>query len=347
MNETGNGGVRQATVESDDNGLRVDRWFKRHYPGLGHGLLEKLLRTGQIRLDGKRIKASEHISTGQIMRLPPQVQTVPEPAARISTDSQAPRSQPESAEKKFAESLVIHKDSSVLVLNKPSGLATQGGSGITRHVDGLLDHLTFGKRQRPRLVHRLDRDTSGVLLIARTVPAAAALAEALRRRDATKIYWALTKGVPKPSRGTIKDALAKEGGFGPHGRDEKMTTADLHDEGAKYALTDYVVLAHAGDEFAWVAAKPLTGRTHQIRVHLASLGTPIVGDFKYGGTASRGLGEIENKLHLHARMIDIGHPDGGRLQVTAPLPPHMLKTWELLGQDPDSMENPFAARQKR
>jgi len=341
------GGIRHATVEADDNDLRVDRWFRRHYPGLAHGLLEKLLRTGQVRLDGKRIKAGEHISTGQIIRLPPQVHSTPELAPRPSTDSQTPRPQPESADKKLAESIVIHKDSSVLVLNKPAGLATQGGSGITRHVDGLLDHLTFGKRQRPRLVHRLDRDTSGVLLVARTVPAAAALAEALRRRDATKIYWALTKGVPKPSRGTIKDALAKEGGFGPHGRDEKMTTTELHAEGAKYALTDYVVLARAGDEFAWVAAKPLTGRTHQIRVHLASLGTPIVGDFKYGGTASRGLGEIENRLHLHARMIDIAHPDGGRLRVTAPLAQHMLKTWQLLGLDPDSMENPFLARPKR
>jgi 23S rRNA pseudouridine955/2504/2580 synthase len=230
-------------------------------------------------------------------------------------------------------------DASVIVLNKPSGLATQGGSGLTRHIDGMLDTLSFERKQRPRLVHRLDRDTSGVLLIARTVPAAAALALSLRHRDAQKIYWALTCGVPKKSRGTIRLALAKAGA---RGRDERMETAEPNDEGARHAMTDYAVLGHAATDFAWVAAKPVTGRTHQIRVHLASLGTPIVGDFKYGGTEARGRGDIENKLHLHARTIDIAHPDGGRLVVSAPLPPHMAKSWALLGFDPDSAENPFA-----
>jgi 23S rRNA pseudouridine955/2504/2580 synthase len=230
---------------------------------------------------------------------------------------------------------VIHKDSSVLVLDKPSGLATQGGSGITEHVDGLLEYLSLGKRQRPRLVHRLDRDTSGVLVVARTVPAAGALSESLRRRDAEKIYWALTKGVPSPPHGRIRSALGKE----KIGRDEKMREVEQESGGAKLAVTDYMVVETAGRDFAWVAVKPVTGRTHQIRVHLASLGTPIVGDFKYGGTAARGRGEIENRLHLHARSIDIAHPDGGRLGVTAPLPAHMQRTWKLLGFDP---ENPAA-----
>ncbi len=230
-------------------------------------------------------------------------------------------------------------DPSVIVLNKPPGLATQGGSGLTRHIDGMLDSISFGKKQRPRLVHRLDRDTSGVLVVARTVPAAAALAQSLRRRDAEKIYWALTKGVPKKGRGTVKLALAKEG---VGGRDERMTPVERDEEGAKHAMTDYVVLGRAGGEFAWIAAKPVTGRTHQIRVHLASLGTPIVGDFKYGGKDARGRGDIEDKLHLHARSIDIAHPDGGRLKVTAPVPSHMAKTWELLGFDPDATLDPFA-----
>ncbi len=334
-------------VAGDEDGIRMDRWFKRHHPAITHGLLEKLLRTGQVRLDGKRAKSNDRLSTGQIIRLPPQVQTAHRPVDKRSTESQTASSQPSEQERIFAEGLVIHKDSSVMVLNKPPGLATQGGSGLTRHVDGLLDYLTFGKKQRPRLVHRLDRDTSGVLVVARTVPAAAALAKSLAQRDARKIYWALVKGVPKKSSGTIKAALIKEGGHGAHGRDEKMVARDPGprvggDDDAKYALTDYAVMDRAGDEYAWVAAKPLTGRTHQIRVHLASLGTPIVGDFKYGGAAARGSGEIADKLHLHARSIDIAHPDGGRLSITVPLPPHMLKSWTFLGFDPKETVDPFA-----
>jgi 23S rRNA pseudouridine955/2504/2580 synthase len=340
--------VETARVDYEENDIRLDRWFKRHFPALGHGMLEKLLRTGQVRLDGKRVKAGAHISTGQIIRLPPQLQTIHKDAHSInerrSTDSQPVRPQINGDERIFAESLVIHKDNSVLVLNKPAGLATQGGSGISRHVDGLLEFLTFGKKQKPRLVHRLDRDTSGVLVVARTAPAAAALSESLRRRDATKIYWSLTKGVPRPHRGTIKGAIAKEG---EAGHDEKMAMVGRDVDGAKHAITDYSVQGTASQEFAWVAAKPVTGRTHQIRVHLASKGTPIVGDFKYGGTEARPRGEIEDKLHLHARSIDIAHPDGGRLTVTAPLPSHMLKTWSLLGFDPNSTDDPFPVVRKR
>jgi 23S rRNA pseudouridine955/2504/2580 synthase len=318
----------EVNVEADDNGIRLDRWFKRHYPTLGHGALEKLLRTGQVRLDGKRAKAGERVEAGQAIRIPPQVANVPaeKPAPKFANH-----------EKNDLQELVIYQDSSVIVLNKPPGLATQGGSGITRHIDGMLDSLMQGKKQRPRLVHRLDRDTSGVLVVARTVPAAAALAESLRRRDASKIYWALTKGVPEKKRGTIKLALAKEGGRGH----ERMTGSTAED--AKHAITDYAVLDRAGDEFAFVAARPVTGRTHQIRVHLASLGTPIVGDFKYGGAEARPHGEIANMLHLHARSIDIAHPDGGRLRVTAPLPPHMLKTWKFLGFDAEAPD-PFARK---
>jgi 23S rRNA pseudouridine955/2504/2580 synthase len=332
-----------ADIGSDDDGIRLDRWFKRHYPALGHGALEKLLRTGQVRLDGKRVKAGDRISTGQSLRLPPQMESVHRAAGEKSTYSQVKHPQAGEQQRTFAESLVIHQDSSVLVLNKPSGLATQGGSGLTEHVDGLLDLLRFDKKQRPRLVHRLDRDTSGVLVIARTVPAAAKLSRSLAERDASKIYWALTKGVPQPHRGSIKLALAKQGGSG----DEKMVGVARDAEDAKFAITDYAVIDHAGQEFAWVAAKPVTGRTHQIRVHLASLETPIVGDFKYGGTDARPRGEIEDKLHLHARSIDIAHPDGGRLRVTAPLSPHMLKTWKLLGFDTNSTEDPFPVVRKR
>jgi 23S rRNA pseudouridine955/2504/2580 synthase len=329
-----------ARIAHDDDGIRVDRWFKRHYPALTHGRLEKLLRTGQVRLDGKRVKAADRVLSGQTVRLPPQVVH--------GGLEEKPRATVKPAMRGSLEDRILYMDKSVIVLDKPSGLATQGGSGLTQHVDGMLDSLAFEKNTRPKLVHRLDRDTSGVLVVARTTSAAAELSRSLAERSAQKIYWALTKGVPKVRRGTIKAALAKESGFGKHGRDERMTTVDKSvGNDAKDAVTDYVVVETAGEELAWIAVKPRTGRTHQIRVHLAALGTPIVGDFKYGGTEVRGKGEIENRLHLHARSIDIARPDGGRLAVTAPLPPHMLKTWSLLGFDAEMTTNPFASSPRR
>ena len=325
-----------AAVDKDEAGLRLDRWFKRHYPALGHGPLEKLLRTGQVRIDGKRASAGDRLEAGQAIRIPPQLQgpTGQQPGApNVSSVSEADRD--------FMERLVIHEDQAAFVLNKPSGIATQGGSGISRHIDGLLDALQGKKRQRPRLVHRLDRDTSGVLVVARTQPAAAALSESLRRRDARKIYWALTKGVPVPRRGVVRLALAKEAGFGKYGQDERMAPANADSEDPKSATTYYAVMGTAANQYAWVALRPVTGRTHQLRAHLAHLGTPIVGDFKYGGEKAQGLGEIEDRLHLHARSIDMAHPEGGRLRATASLPPHMVHAWRLFGFDPDSTADPF------
>jgi 23S rRNA pseudouridine955/2504/2580 synthase len=318
----------QRQIAEDDDGIRLDRWFKRHYPALTHGRLEKLLRKGEVRLDGKRAKAADHVAAGQTLRLPPQV-------IHDKSEPRVKTVQPVKTSFKL-EDTILYMDKHLFVLNKPPGLATQGGSGLKEHVDGMLDQLSYEKTVRPKLVHRLDRDTSGVLLIARTAQAAAGLSRELARRDAKKIYWALVKGVPEQRRGLIKGALAKEG---TRGKDERMEISD--DEDAKFALTEYAVMATAGKEFAWVAAKPVTGRTHQIRVHLASLGTPIVGDFKYGGVAARGRGTIPDKLHLHARTLDIARPDGGRVQVSAPLPPHMLKSWSLLGFDPEDTRDAF------
>ena len=331
------------TIDEDDDGIRLDRWFKRHYPLVTHVLLEKLLRKGEVRLDGKRAKAADRVAAGQAMRLPPQV-------------VHAKDLRPEKAETKHPltskdmgslADRILYMDKQVIVIDKPPGLATQGGSGLSKHVDGMLESLQYEKPTRPKLVHRLDRDTSGVLLIARTALAASGLSASLALRDTSKVYWALTRGVPKQKHGVVKGALAKEGGHGPHGRDERMAMTEEGEEGAKFSLTEYAVMATAGTEFAWVAARPITGRTHQIRVHLASLGTPIVGDFKYGGAESRGRGDIADKLHLHARSIDIGRPDGGRLQATAPLPPHMVKSWKLLGFDPDDKRDPFPPKKTR
>jgi 23S rRNA pseudouridine955/2504/2580 synthase len=321
------------TIAEDDDGIRLDRWFRRHYPGLTHARLEKLLRKGEIRLDGKRAKAADRILAGQSMRLPPQVVH-----AKVE---ERPKAAPVRTTRRL-EDAILYMDKHLIVLNKPSGLATQGGSGLKEHVDGMLDQLSFEKTSRPKLVHRLDRDTSGVLLVARTAQAAAGLSRALASRDASKVYWALVKGVPKQKHGIVKAALAKEG---VRGKDERMTVSQ--DEEAKFALTEYAVMGQAGQEYAWVAARPVTGRTHQIRVHLASLGTPIMGDFKYGGTDVKGKGAIADKLHLHARSIDIARPDGGRLRVIAPLPPHMAKSWDLLGFDADDKRDPFPAKKKR
>jgi 23S rRNA pseudouridine955/2504/2580 synthase len=324
----------QRQIAEDDDGIRLDRWFKRHYPALTHGRLEKLLRKGEVRLDGKRAKAADHVTAGQTLRLPPQV-------IHDKSEPRVKTVQPVKTSFKL-EDTILYMDKHLFVLNKPSGLATQGGSGLKEHVDGMLDQLAYEKTVRPKLVHRLDRDTSGVLLIARTAQAAAGLSRELARRDAKKIYWALVKGVPEQRRGLIKGALAKEG---TRGKDERMEISE--DEDAKFALTEYSVIATAGKDYAWVAAKPVTGRTHQIRVHLASLGTPIVGDFKYGGVAARGRGEIPDKLHLHARTLDIARPDGGRVQVSAPLSPHMLKTWTLLGFDPEDARDAFPPQKSK
>jgi 23S rRNA pseudouridine955/2504/2580 synthase len=331
------------TIDADDDDIRLDRWFKRHYPAVTHVLLQKLLRKGEVRLDGKRADASTRVVAGQAMRLPPQVVH-----AKPSEKPQPDEVKPHPLATKDMGSLadrILYMDKQVIVIDKPPGLATQGGSGLTKHVDGMLESLQYEKPTRPKLVHRLDRDTSGVLLIARTAQAASGLSQSLALRDTSKVYWALVRGVPKQKHGVVKAALVKEGGHGPRGRDERMAVSDEDD--AKFALTEYAVMGTAGQEFAWVAARPITGRTHQIRVHMASLGTPIVGDFKYGGTGARAKGEIADKLHLHARSIDIGRPDGGRLQATAPLPPHMLKSWKLLGFDPDDRRDPFPPKAKK
>ena len=320
-------------VAENEEGLRLDRWFKRHFPQLGHVPLEKLLRSGQIRIDGKRAHAGDRILSGQLIRIPPQLERLPAQSAPPVTISETDR--------EWIRNLVIYEDSSVIVLNKPSGIPTQGGSGVKRHIDGLLAGLQDNKRQRPRLVHRLDRDTSGVLVVARTVPAAAALSLSLRQRDARKTYWALTKGVPVPRSGTIRMALEKQPGFGPRGTDERMVTAPEPGEAAKTAITHYAVIDTAAGKYAWVALRPVTGRTHQLRAHLAHIGTPIVGDLKYGGESAAGQGEIENRLHLHARSIDIAHPDGGRLAVSSPLPAHMQHAWKLFGFDQTRDIDPF------
>ena len=320
--------VQTIPVAAADGEIRLDRWFRRHFPGLGHGRLEKLLRTGQVRVDGRRAKAGDRIAPGQVIRVPP------------LGDLSAPRPQeapaPRPRDIAMLERAVLHVDDDVIVIDKPPGLAVQGGTNTERHLDAMLDALRFGAKERPRLVHRLDRDTSGVLVLARSAAAAAALARAFRDKTTQKIYWAIVVGLPKPRRGRIDQALAKLPG--PAGE----RVAPDEDEG-KRAVTYYRTVSHAGDKLAWLALQPVTGRTHQLRAHCVALGTPILGDGKYGGAAAHPAG-VPNarKLHLHARALSLPHPGGGRLAVTAPLPPHMKETWAFFGFDEAEEAEPFA-----
>jgi 23S rRNA pseudouridine955/2504/2580 synthase len=326
------GTIETVTVDGEDGPLRLDRWFRRHYPALAHGRLEKLLRTGQIRVDGKRAKAGDRLASGQAIRIPPL------DAAPSTAPIKPRRLLP--ADEAMLQGAVLHRDEAVIVLNKPPELAVQGGTKSERHLDGLLDGLRFGNAERPKLVHRLDKDTSGVLVIARSAAAAAVLTRAFRDKTTRKTYWALVVGLPKPPQGRISLALAKGPGRNGSGRGRERVRADP-DEG-KPAITYYRVVDHVGERASWLALLPVTGRTHQLRAHCAAIGTPIFGDGKYGGAAAHLDGPPgSRRLHLHARALAIPHPQGGILRVTAPLPPHMRQSWEFFGF-PDDAEDPFA-----
>ena len=319
--------VETVTVEGEDGPVRIDRWFKRHYPALAHGRLEKLLRTGQIRVDGKRAKSSDRLMPGQAIRIPPL-------DAAPSLASTAPR-QLLPADEAMLRNAILHQDELVIVINKPPGLAVQGGTRSERHLDGLLDALRFGHAERPKLVHRLDKDTSGVLVIARSAVAAAFLTRAFRDRTTRKIYWALAVGVPKPPQGRIALALAKRSGQGG-----ERVRADP-DEG-KHAVTYYRVVDSVGGRVSWLALLPVTGRTHQLRAHCATIGAPLLGDGKYGGAATHIAGPPgARRLHLHARTLSIPHPHGGILKIAAPLPSHMRQSWEFFGFSADAPD-PFS-----
>ena len=345
------------TVEADEAGMRLDRWFKTHYPELSFGHLQKLLRSGQIRVNGGRVKTNARLAPGQAVRVPPLGQgglegvlrenRPPElerhgeppltggekagagglhapgkaaPAKRPTTDAEALRA------------MILYEDDEVFVFNKPQGLAVQGGSGLSRHVDAMLEAFRDRKGQKPRLVHRLDRDTSGVLVVARTRLAAQKLTASFRTRSTRKIYWALVMGVPKPKQGRVSTWLAKEGT--PDG--DRMRVARHGTDNASHAISLYSVVETAGQKLAWLSMRPVTGRMHQLRAHAAHIGHPMIGDPKYF-TAEESWdfpGGIQKKLHLHARRIVIPHPaNGGTIDVTAPLPPHMQQSWNLLGFD--------------
>jgi 23S rRNA pseudouridine955/2504/2580 synthase len=325
-------GVQSIEIGPNDGDIRLDRWFRRHFPGLNHIQLEKLLRTGQVRVDGGRVKAAHRLEPGMVVRVPP----LDDRAAATPEERNYRQRLVKPAEAARLKALVLYRDDEVIAIDTPPDLAVQGGTNQTTHLDGMLDALQFEASERPRLVHRLDKDTSGVLLLARTAKSAAWLAAAFRDKTARKTYWAATAGVPRPHRGKIDLPVAKA----RIGTREKMAVdEDMGDR----AVTYYSVLDQAAQKAAWTALMPLTGRTHQLRIHLAAIGTPILGDGKYGGGAAVLAGlEHGRKLHLHARSIALRRPDGALLQVTAPLPAHMRATWAFFGFAGDTKGDPFA-----
>jgi 23S rRNA pseudouridine955/2504/2580 synthase len=313
--------VQNVAVTPDEAGMRVDRFLEARFPGLSFSHIQRVIRKGELRVNGKRTEPKNRLEAGQMVRIPPLRLDVPKPR------DDAPPAQKDRA---FLKSITLYEDDDVMVLNKPIGLAVQGGSGTTHHLDGLLEVLRDAHGQRPRLVHRLDKDTAGCLLVAKTRFAAAALAKTFRSRAARKVYWALVAGVPKVQQGRISTYLAKE----EREEDSFMRVAEHGDKGASHAVTYYAVVETAALLLAWLSLKPVTGRTHQLRAHMAHIGHPIVGDPKYFTIENWQLpGGMQNKLHLLARRIAVPHPRGGVIDVSAPLPPHMQQSWNLLGFD--------------
>jgi 23S rRNA pseudouridine955/2504/2580 synthase len=313
-------GVQTVAVTADEAGMRVDRFVEARFRGLSFSHIQRIIRKGELRVNGKRAQPKQRLLAGQSVRIPPLRLEAPKPG---TTGGDAKT-------REFLRSITLYEDADVLVLNKPIGLAVQGGSGTPRHLDGMLEALRDAQGQRPRLVHRLDKDTAGCLLVAKTRFAASALAKTFRSRSARKIYWALVAGVPKPHQGRISTFLAKEQAE----NDSFMRIARHGEKGASHAVTYYAVIDTAARQLAWLSLKPVTGRTHQLRAHMAHVGHPIVGDPKYFAKENWELpGGMQNRLHLLARRIVVPHPRGGTIDVTAPLPPHMQQSWNLIGFD--------------
>ena len=319
--------LENIVITDADDGQRLDRWLKKHFSGVSFGQMQKILRTGQLRIDGKRAKGDARLVKGQIVRIPPQLRGI---GVVVEREGVSPK------DAAFIQSLVIYKDDDLIAINKPSGLATQGGSKINRHVDGMLDALRYGHEERPHLVHRLDKDTSGVLLLARSTAAAREMGHIFAGREIRKYYWAITVPAPLEAEGRIRSAIAKVEGRGG----ERMMAVD--EDSGKMSLTMYHTVDSLGDQIAWVAFWPRTGRTHQIRVHAAQMGCPLLGDGKYGHDEADELvfnsilagPEMASNLHLHARRLIFNHPrTGKKVDIVAPLDGHMKKTFAHLGFD--------------
>jgi 23S rRNA pseudouridine955/2504/2580 synthase len=342
-------GVQSLTVGPDEAEQRLDRWFRRRFPQVKQGLLEKLCRKGDVRVDGARVKASARVVPGQVVRVPPLPGALPDEIER----SERPKAnEPSADEARMLLDAVVWRDDHMIVLNKPPGLAVQGGTGQQRHLVAMLPALRFGRGDDPRLVHRLDKDTSGLLVLARTGAASVELSRLFRSRAVEKIYFAVVAGRPEPARGIVRYGLVKAGGKGEGEKMRPIHPGEVEATGgAKHAVTEYRVIDQAGGRAAWVALKPVTGRTHQLRAHMAAIGCPVAGDGKYGGRGQENTGSgwgaglggaISRKLHLHAARLSFPHPVTGRkMTFAAPLPEHMARTWDTFGWSMADLPEPI------
>jgi 23S rRNA pseudouridine955/2504/2580 synthase len=302
-------------VSSDEAGIRLDRWIKRHYPTINHAHLEKALRKGLIKLDGKKATSNQRLEEGQLFKIAPFLLQEAATAPALP-----PKERFTAKQLQALHDSILYRDDAIIVLNKPSGLAVQGGTKILVSVDSMLGELRFGYSERPKLVHRLDKDTSGLLLIARTAAVAAKLTEAFRLKTIRKTYWAIVVGTPAHKSGEIRMSLAKEKNVAGY---EQIV---MGSDNSTPALTHYSVIKAIPRAVSWLEMIPVTGKMHQLRVHAQSLGTPILGDGKYGGKSAF-LDGVSNKLHLHARTIILPKGIAAQNQFTAPLPPHMQETF--------------------
>jgi len=326
------GEVKTLSVGVGEDGVRLDRWLRRRWPHLGQTQIHKLARSGQIRVDGARAKADTRLVAGAMVRVPP-LPEAPPPEARDGLNAR---------DTAFAHSLVLYEDDEVLVLNKPAGLAVQGGTKTSHHIDRLLSAWGEGL-ERPRLTHRLDRDTSGVLVLGKSPNAAARLAGAFAKRRAQKTYWAIVESNPRPVDGVIEIPLMKTG----VGDREMVMPADPKNPRAQPAVTDFVTVSRAGPRAAWLALRPHTGRTHQLRAHLLAIGHPILGDPKYN-TPSSVATSGPLKLQLHARRLTLPHPGRGLIDVEAPLSPEMSAGFARFGFDiHEADDDPFTRPRRR
>ncbi len=311
--------VQQREVSSDEDGMRLDRWFANHFPQLGFGRLQKLIRNGEVKVDKAKVSTNTRLAPGQIVRIPPIDDAETVKPVKVSN-----------ADAEFITALIMYEDDDIYVLNKPAGLAVQGGSGTFRHIDGMLKSLPNKKGEPPRLVHRLDRDTSGCLIVAKTHAAASHFGTVFRSRSARKIYWAIVAGNPTPRQGEISCFLGKQKTLDG----EQVVVVKNGTPGAQHSMSYYSTTDTASRRFAWVTLKPVTGRTHQLRVHMAQLGTPIINDPRYFNIENwQGAAGLGDGLHLHARRIAIPLRNGKRLDISAPLPPHMQQSFDALGFD--------------